>query len=778
MSANSCPLISDNTAGPGTETLCWATGGFANITIEISGIAGGAIYDVVANPGGVILQTIAVDGVYPFVVSAYSRVCLVINNSGTGTATVNALLFNKMSFSENNCSIDFDATATPVQAVNCWDVVDFATFVLEVTGLAGGAEYEVQANPGGVVLQTITVDGTYIFDVSIYAEICVVLTVSGTGTTSFDAFLFTVIGTGTSHNILLDNGPPSDDHPQYLHLPGRVTGQLAHGGTAAGEELELRGSVDADRGIIRISSPQEIDYDYTDTPFLQYIDFNPVIPSSGASVGGFILSRPDITIDNGLFIFSTVRDIGIYNQTVTPGFAVHTVFLGQPRMFTDTPGVQPNQSFMFASQAQYENDGAGALGTPVSNIIGVTHTPQLIVRNSGDTLSATNITGIQVAANYSTVPGSSVAFGTIRGVLMSNPSQGLFQPGGGAESMTALYGLDVPAIPFGGNVFKTAVRSALVDATLTRFIWNIGTAQSEFGAGDIHLNDNTAVKYGNILAAPDMMTFWNTGTSALRFSPFFGTGGAPLDLRGTAADEWIFQQDLGLGAIGLGFNVNAVVFGTTLPTPNSNNWFVQFAAPNLRQVQIGGEYSDVLWTAGGAIDVNGLAVSDLNAFKINSPAVILNGGTIQDISNLYVSAMPSFGATRTQALRVLGRGRIDGHMNHGSLQPAQITANQNDYQLGANNNQRSVNVLDSDAAYNITGIDSSFGRAQLGDLICLLNEGAFNLTLTHQDVLSLAANRFLSPTGVAYVIGPDECAWIWKDDTGTDRWRILHGTGA
>ena len=226
MSANSCPLISDNTAAPGTETLCWSTGGFANITIEISGIAGGAIYDVVANPGSVILQTITVDGVYPFVVSAYSRVCLVIDTSGTGNATVNALLFNKMNFSENACSIDFDATTAPVVAVNCWDVVDFATFVLEVTGLAGGAEYEIQANPGGVVLQTITVDGSYIFDVSIYAEICVVLTVSGTGTTSFDAFLFTVIGTGTSHNILLDNGPPSDDHPQY-HTDERADDRTA-----------------------------------------------------------------------------------------------------------------------------------------------------------------------------------------------------------------------------------------------------------------------------------------------------------------------------------------------------------------------------------------------------------------------------------------------------------------------------------------------------------------------------------------------------------------------
>ena len=122
---------------------------------------------------------------------------------------------------------------------------------------------------------------------------------------------------------------------------------------------------------------------------------------------------------------------------------------------------------------------------------------------------------------------------------------------------------------------------------------------------------------------------------------------------------------------------------------------------------------------------------------------------------------------------------MDGVMNNGSLSVAGFgAANQNDLQLGANNNQRAVNLITSTAAVNITGIDSSFGFAQDGDRICLYNIGAFNITITNQDVASLAANRIITSTGVGYVLGPNEMVWLWYDDTGTARWRMFAGTGA
>jgi hypothetical protein len=80
--------------------------------------------------------------------------------------------------------------------------------------------------------------------------------------------------------------------------------------------------------------------------------------------------------------------------------------------------------------------------------------------------------------------------------------------------------------------------------------------------------------------------------------------------------------------------------------------------------------------------------------------------------------------------------------------------------------------VNADADRTITGIDSSFGFAQDGDHIALYNTGAFDISLTHQDTNSLAANRFITPEGLPYVLHPQRVVWLWYDDTGTDRWRV------
>jgi hypothetical protein len=414
----------------------------------------------------------------------------------------------------------------------------------------------------------------------------------------------------------------------------------------------------------------------------------------------------------------------------------------------------------------------------VPNYRGLSYSPILKTDIAGDNLTVTNLNAVTVGPLWNTKAGTTANFGTIRGVHMTNPAAVLFGTSAGVETCLGYIGLDMNNITLATTGVRAAVRSALTASAVNRFLLNSGGAVSDFGNGDIHLNDQTWLAMGGAIGSDDIIMGWQASQSALVFSTFFGVGGNPLYLRPTAQDEWVFQHDNGGTVdIGIGFNVNAVTFGVTLPTPNSNNWFVQFAGPNMREVFLNGEYSDVLWTASGSINVAGHTVSDLQAFKINSPSIILNGGTIDDMSNLYVAAMPSFGATRVQALRVLGRARIDGHQNYGARSPAQITASQNDYQLGPNNAGRTMNLLNSDAAWNITGIDSSFGFAQDGDAICLYNTGAFGLTLTHQDVASTAANRFISATGVNYLIGPNECIWIYYDLV-VARWRLLEGTGA
>ena len=65
------------------------------------------------------------------------------------------------------------------------------------------------------------------------------------------------------------------------------------------------------------------------------------------------------------------------------------------------------------------------------------------------------------------------------------------------------------------------------------------------------------MKFGNTLALPDVIHGWSSSQSALLWSTFFGVGGQPLFLAGSAADEWVFSQAAsGTQDIGIGFNVN------------------------------------------------------------------------------------------------------------------------------------------------------------------------------------------------------------------------------
>ena len=555
--------------------------------------------------------------------------------------------------------------------------------------------------------------------------------------------------------------------------------QFVYGSVAAGGILPLQGSQAANRGRVEIHGGVDIDWDWTtDAITAGGIRFANTIPASGGLVSASIFFANTITVNNALFIMSALDDNSILTWTVNPGFSVTTLFFARQTYRSLTPGIAPAQTFVYAAQCAYDIQGAGAIS--VTNYRALSFAPIIRVRNAGDNLTISNVTGLSVGPLWNTNNAAAIAdFGTIRGVQMLNPAQALFGQSLGTERAANYIGLDMNNINIPVTGVRAVVRSALVANASNFFLLNNSTAESEFGAGDIHLDDNTYVKYGGSIAIADIWNGWFTSQAAMIWSTIGNIGSNPLFLRPAATDTWTFQQsNLGTQDIGLGFNVNAVSFGVIDPVPNSNNWFVMFAGPNLRQVQIGGEYSDVLWTASGSIDVNGQAVSDLQAFKINSPAVLLNGGTIQDISNLFVQAMPSFGATRTQALRVLGRARIDGAMNNGSQTEAIFGANQNDLQLGPNNAGRTMNLLSASLAVNLTGIDSSFGFAQTGDRICLYNTGAFAITITNQDVLSLAANRIITSTGVGYVLGPNECVWLWYDDTGTARWRMLEGTGA
>ncbi len=80
-----------------------------------------------------------------------------------------------------------------------------------------------------------------------------------------------------------------------------------------------------------------------------------------------------------------------------------------------------------------------------------------------------------------------------------------------------------------------------------------------------------------------------------------------------------------------------------------------------------------------------------------------------------------------------------------------------------------TNLSGDVAAYNVTGIDPGAGATNIQRWI--VNDGAFNLTFTNQDVLSLAPNRFLFSTGANIVVPPngtlhiiyDVANIVWRD---------------
>src|SRR3990167_2263510 len=103
------------------------------------------------------------------------------------------------------------------------------------------------------------------------------------------------------------------------------------------------------------------------------------------------------------------------------------------------------------------------------------------------------------------------------------------------------------------------------------------------------------------------------------------------------------------------------------------------------------------------------------------------------------------------------------------LTPAQITANQNNYNPTGYGDTYSILRLASDAARNITGLLVPTAITD-GKVVIIFNVGGFNITLVDESASSTAANRFALSAGI--VIAPDDSAMLWYDITSL-RWRLV-----
>ena len=93
-----------------------------------------------------------------------------------------------------------------------------------------------------------------------------------------------------------------------------------------------------------------------------------------------------------------------------------------------------------------------------------------------------------------------------------------------------------------------------------------------------------------------------------------------------------------------------------------------------------------------------------------------------------------------------------------------LTANANDYTpVGGAAFRMSATI-----PVNVTG----FAARSDGSIVLLVNVGANAITLTHEDIASVAANRFHFPAALNVVLATDAAILLWYD-TPSSRWRDI-----
>ena len=599
------------------------------------------------------------------------------------------------------------------------------------------------------------------------------------GTGNWETIPSTSVGV-TDHGAL--GGLLDDDHTQYLLLAGRAGGQLAIGGTGLSELLQLQGSSAANRGRVQVNGSMEIDFDWTTDLGANALVWDTPIAASGGALVGMIQRAQNITVNNALFITSTVDDASVLSWTVNPGFAVSTLFFARPTYQSTTPGIAPAQAFIYAAQPTFRNNGAGDITTVTYR--GLSASPLIRTDTSGDRMRLGSSNAVTMQPLYNTRNVNSTAdYGTIRGVHMLNAAGVLFGQSLGIEECDDWVGLDMEILSgLTVNGVRVAVRSALLNNTGTNYLLlNTGGADSDHGSGVMHFNDNVGTQFGNTLALPNAGISWSTLFGGLQFL-FDSFAGAAV-WSNPSAGRILLNVD-GFGSAE--FNVNASDgFSLGAQTGANGNQFGNFVT-SARTIGVSGEWADFLLTQGGSLTVAGNNMSRVSGWVINGPSYASSSGTVTNADVLtiggFVTSAPGVTITDRQSLHVIGgRSRFNSTMQYEPINPAGLAASQDDYAGlltgSANNNMRHwARLSPAGGGSTITGFDAT--AVQDGDTFKLTNiQGVDSVTLNHEDIASTAANRILSPTGANYVLGPGESCEIIYDAT-TARWRILYGSGA
>ena len=557
--------------------------------------------------------------------------------------------------------------------------------------------------------------------------------------------------------------------------------------SVAGSVLEIQDvgaanvifEVDADPDLIVARAGITVEDPFLNAAAPNSIVFSETYTQTGAFIGGPILSNGTITTGvSTTWIWALLQESKAYLIGINPAFAAFTLFnalasIGNSGNFNLVQAIITNNG------VSHRRTSAGT-STTAQNI-GLNNAPNTRGLVAGAVMTkTTGDIGLNFAPTFGTVAGSTVNFGTARAVWARNIAAALFQPGAGIENLTGYIVVEVDALPFGGNVTKRALRSGLTAATNTLMIENTGGANSDFGAGGVHFDDNAPVQFGGTaFNAQDASIFW-APAGFLEF--FFAANGDSFELSNAVNNQIVMAGDTTSSELALDFTR-----GLTVGAPSTlGNQFCNFAQPALT-VPVGGDWAGILLTQAGNLSIGALAMGRVSAWVINGTSLAAGTGSIGNTDTLTVGGMvtssPGITVTERQSLHVIaGRSRFQSVMQYDPITPATLAAGTTQDYAGlltgtANNGMRHWARLAGDGAGTsaLGGIDATF--AQDGDTFKLTNVSANNVTLNDQDAGSVAANRIISPTGANYVLGPDESAEIVYDLT-TARWRILYGTGA
>lgn len=182
------------------------------------------------------------------------------------------------------------------------------------------------------------------------------------------------------------------------------------------------------------------------------------------------------------------------------------------------------------------------------------------------------------------------------------------------------------------------------------------------------------------------------------------------------------------------------------------------------------------WLRNQTITINAV---DYVVYQVNGTGLVLTTNAVSNLSDVTATLHSSSNRYRGNrirggiALSPTGTSRIlSDYMRvvADSYAPAQITANQNDYNPGRNAYRLD---LSTDALRNLTGLVFTDLAQVDGEKHLIYNAGSQNIVLKHEDTGSAAANRFKNSTETTINLAPGQAAELEYIGGSVDRWAVF-----